>query len=160
MNIGFFAGSFSPFTNGHLHVVKTASKFLDKVIVGIGINQKKLPRFDNNDMKVAIEKTMAKEGLTNVEVIIYDTLSVDEAIKRGASVLIRGLRNSMDYEYEEKLALINEDFSGLDTFYIRAGNLGNISSSLIMELLEHGKDASKYLPEDVWELVKTKYNQE
>lgn len=160
MNIGFFAGSFSPFTNGHLHVVKTASKFLDKVIVGIGINQKKLPRFDNNDMKTAIEKTMAKEGLTNVEVIIYDTLSVDEAIKRGASVLIRGLRNSMDYEYEEKLALINEDFSGLDTFYIRAGNLGNISSSLIMELLEHGKDASKYLPEDVWELVKTKYNQE
>lgn len=160
MNIGFFAGSFSPFTNGHLHVVKTASKFLDKVIVGIGINQKKLPRFDNNDMKTAIEKTMAKEGLTNVEVIIYDTLSVDEATKRGASVLIRGLRNSMDYEYEEKLALINEDFSGLDTFYIRAGNLGNISSSLIMELLEHGKDASKYLPEDVWELVKTKYNQE
>ena len=160
MNIGFFAGSFSPFTNGHLHIVKTASKFLDKVIVGIGINQNKLPRFDNNDMKVAIEKTLEKEGLTNVEVIIYTTLSVDAAMEHGASVLIRGLRNSIDYEYEEKLALINEDFSGLDTFYIRAGSLGNISSSLIMELLEHGKDASKYLPEDVWNLVKTKYNQE
>ncbi len=160
MNIGFFAGSFSPFTNGHLHVVKTASKFLDKVIIGIGINQKKLPRFDNNDMKEAIEKTLVKENLNNVEVVIYDTLSVDAAIKAGASVLIRGVRNSMDYEYEEKLALINEDYSGLDTFYIRAGSLGNISSSLVMELLEYGKDASKYLPEDVWNLVKDKFNQE
>ena len=109
MNIGFFAGSFSPFTNGHLHIVKTASKFLDKVIVGIGINQNKLPRFDNNDMKVAIEKTLEKEGLTNVEVIIYTTLSVDAAMEHGASVLIRGLRNSMDYEYEEKLGLYKKN---------------------------------------------------
>ena len=56
--VGFYAGSFDPFTNGHLHVVKTASKFLDKVIIGIGINQNKLPRFDNNEMKIAIEKTI------------------------------------------------------------------------------------------------------
>ena len=105
-------------------------------------------------------KEVGVENLTNVEVIIYNTLSVDAAMECGANVLIRGLRNSMDYEYEEKLALINEDFSGLDTFYIRAGSLGNISSSLIMELLEHGKDASKYLPEDVWNLVKEKFNQE
>ena len=61
MNIGFYAGSFSPFTNGHLHVVRTASKLFDKVIIGIGINSRKTPRYDNNLMKEAIEKVLTRE---------------------------------------------------------------------------------------------------
>ena len=60
----------------------------------------------------------------------------------------------MDYEYEENMASINEEISGLDTIYIRAGSLGNISSSMVMELLENGKDVSKYLPEEVMEIIK------
>lgn len=154
MNIGFYAGSFSPFTNGHLHVVKTASKFFDKVIIGIGINSKKEPRYDNNLMKEAIELVLEKEGLRNVSVITYSNLSVDAALEHNANVLIRGIRNGMDYEYEEKMALINEEISGLDTIYIRAGSLGNISSSLIVELMENGKDVSKYLPEDILKVLK------
>ena len=64
----------------------------------------------------------------------------------------------MDYEYEEKMALINEEISGLDTIYIRAGEFGNVSSSLVMELLEYGKDVSKFLPQEVNELVKSFHN--
>ena len=60
----------------------------------------------------------------------------------------------MDYEYEENMASINEEISGLDTVYIRAGNLGNISSSMVMELLRNNKDVSKYLPEEVLALVR------
>ena len=71
MNIGFFAGSFSPFTNGHLHVVREASKLFDKVIIGIGINSRKIPRYKNELMKEAIEKVLVRENLNNVEVIIY-----------------------------------------------------------------------------------------
>ena len=154
MNIGFYAGSFSPFTNGHLHVVRTASKLFDKVIIGIGINSRKEPRYDNYLMRDAIEKVLIRENLTNVEVVVYTNLSADAALERGANVLIRGIRNTMDYEYEEKMALINEEISGLDTIYIRAGEFGNVSSSLVMELLEYGRDVSKFLPEEVLELVK------
>ena len=58
------------------------------------------------------------------------------------------------YEYDEKMALINEEIAGLDTIYIRAGEFGNVSSSLVMELMEHGKDVSKFLPPEVIDLVK------
>ena len=114
----------------------------------------KKPRYDNHLMKEAIEKVLEREQLLNVSVITYDNLSVDAAKTCNATHLIRGVRNSMDYEYEEKIAAINEDISGLDTIYIRAGNLGLISSSLVLELIEHGKDVSKYLPKEILELIK------
>ena len=60
----------------------------------------------------------------------------------------------MDYQYEENLASINEELSGIDTIYIRSGTLGNISSSMVMELLEHSKDVSKYLPKEILEIIK------
>ena len=64
----------------------------------------------------------------------------------------------MDYQYEETLASINEEISGLDTMYIRAGSLGNISSSMVMELLQYGKDVSKYLPEEIMEIIHNRIN--
>ena len=128
MKIGFYAGSFDPFTNGHLPVVTQSYKIFERVIIGI--------------------------GLENVTVISYDNLSVDVATEYHSTFLVRGIRNGMDYECEENMASINEEISGLDTVYIRAGNLGNISSSMVMELLRNNKDVSKYLPEEVLALVK------
>lgn len=154
MNIGFYAGSFDPFTNGHLHVVTESAKLFDKLIVGIGVHPSKTRRFDKELMQDAIEKVLARENLNNVEVISYDNLSVDVAQKYGATFLVRGIRNGMDYEYEENMASINEEVSGIDTVYIRAGHLGNISSSMVMELLRNNKDVSKYLPKEILELVK------
>ena len=60
----------------------------------------------------------------------------------------------MDYDYEENLALINEEISGLDTIYIRAGNLGYISSSFVVQLLQNGRDISGYVPQEIYELIK------
>ena len=154
MQIGFYAGSFDPFTNGHLHVVKQSAKLFDEVIIGIGVHPNKIRSFDKNLMKDTIKKVLASNNLTNVTVICYDNLSIDVATDWHSTFLVRGIRNGMDYEYEENMASINEEISGLDTVYIRAGNLGNISSSLIMELLRNNKDVSKYLPEEVLELVK------
>lgn len=154
MRIGFYAGSFDPFTNGHLHVIEKAAKLFDKVIVGIGVNQNKTRRFDNKLMQKAIEQVLIRNNLNNVIVISYDNLSVDAALSNNCSFLIRGIRNGMDYEYEENMASINEEISGLDTIYIRAGHLGNISSSLVMELLKNDKDVSKYIPQEVLDLVK------
>ena len=149
MKIAFYPGSFDPFTNGHLHVVKTASKLFDKVIIGIGINIQKERRFSNSIMKSAIEKTLEDENISNVEVVVYDKLSVDVARELNCNYLVRGLRNDMDYQYEENLAQINEEISGLDTIYIRSGLLGFISSSMVVELLQDKKDVSKYLPTSI-----------
>lgn len=154
MQTGFYAGSFDPFTNGHLHVVIQSAKLFDRVIIGIGVHPKKTRRFDKELMQKAIEQVLARNNLDNVSVISYDNLSVDAATENNATFLVRGIRNGMDYEYEENMASINEEISGLDTVYIRAGNLGNISSSMVMELLRNNKDVSKYLPEEVLALVK------
>ena len=154
MKIGFYAGSFDPFTNGHLHVVTESAKLFDKIIIGIGVHPKKTRRFDKELMKEAIEKVLAAKNLNNVTVICYDNLSVDVALEYNSTFLVRGIRNGMDYEYEENISSINEEISGLDTVYIRAGNLGNISSSMVMELLRNKKDVSRYLPKEVLELVK------
>lgn len=154
MKIGFYAGSFDPFTKGHLHVVTQSSKIFDRVIIGIGVHPKKTRRFDKKLMQKAIEQVLTRNSLENVTVISYDNLSVDVATEYHSTFLVRGIRNGMDYEYEENMASINEEISGLDTVYIRAGNLGNISSSMVMELLRNNKDVSKYLPEEVLALVK------
>ena len=153
MKIGFYAGSFDPFTKGHLHVVEKSAQLFDKVIIGIGVHSDKKRRFDKEIMEKAIEKVLIRENLTNVSVISYDNLSVDAALENNATFLVRGIRNGMDYEYEENMASINEELSGIDTIYIRAGDLGNISSSMVMDLLKSGKDVSKYLPEEVINIV-------
>ena len=153
MKIGFYAGSFDPFTNGHLHIVKTASKIFDKVIVGIGENNSKTRRFDKVNMKQAINNVLKQENLQNCICIIFDGLTIDTARKYGANLLIRGIRNGMDYDYEENLALINEEISGIDTIYIRAGKLGYLSSSMVYELIKCKKDVSKYLPKYINGLI-------
>ena len=93
------------------------------------------------------------ENINNVEVITYDNLSVDVATEHIATYLIRGIRNGMDYQYEENIALVNEEISGLDTVYIRSGYLGYISSSLVMDLINNGKDVSKYLPKEIIDII-------
>ena len=108
MEIGFYAGSFDPFTNGHLHVVEKSAKLFDKVIIGIGVNPDKKRRYNQEIMKSAIEKIIRNRNLTNVSVVCYDSLSADVALEHHATLLVRGVRNGMDYQYEETLASINE----------------------------------------------------
>ena len=156
MKTGFYTGSFDPFTNGHLHVVKKAAEVFDKVIIGIGIHPTKRRRYDKEDMKHAIEKVLKRENLDNVCVIEYDNLSVDCAKEHNSTYLIRGIRNGTDYEYEEIMASMNEELSGLDTIYFRAGKLGNISSSMVVELLRNGKNVDAYLPNEIVDVIKKK----
>ena len=151
--IGFFAGSFDPFTKGHLHVVKISAQLFDKVIIGIGINPTKERRFDTEIMADGIRKVLKSEGLANVEVVSYDNLSVTTAISHNATFLIRGIRNGMDYDFEETLATLNKEFSNLDTIYIRAGEIGPINSTMIMDLIRNNADLTKYLPEEIIDIV-------
>ena len=153
MKTGFYAGSFDPFTEGHLHVIKTASGLLDRVIIGIGVNSKKARRYDKDVMKEAIERVLRREQILNATVICYEGITTDAASEHNATILISGLRNNIDYDYKENLAQINEEISEMDTIYIRAGKLGCISSSRVMELLKAGKDVSSYVPKEVLEMI-------
>ena len=154
MKVGFYAGSFVPFTIGHLHIVIVSSRIFDKVVVGIGVNPKKTRRFDKFKMKEAIENILKSENVDNFEVITFDGLTADVASEYGAEFLIRGVRNGIDYDFEENLALINEEIAGIDTIYVRAGEYGALSSSMVFELLKRNKDVSKYIPKYIIDVIK------
>lgn len=148
----FYAGSFDPFTNGHLELVEQASKTFSKVIIGIGINEKKSPRFDKEKMKIAIEETLKQKKLNNCQVIIYQGYTWEAAKNNNSTLLIRGIRNETDYHYEEQIAKFNANH-GIDTIYFRAGDFGNLSSSFVYQELIDYKDISSYVPEPVKKLI-------
>lgn len=157
--VGFYAGSFDPFTNGHLQIVKKAAECFDRVIIGIGYNIDKKERIDKHKMLEAINKTIKELNLNNVEAVLYKGLTVDEAKKQGANILIRGLRNGTDYQYEENISEINEKISGLDTCYFRAGELGYLSSSIVMDLYWNNNPIDEYVPKYVAELLNSLKNE-
>ena len=148
-----YAGSFDPFTIGHLHVLKQASSVFDKVYVAIAVNSSKKRRVDKDAMKAAIDKVIVNNGLDNAETVIFDGLTVDLAKEKDAKFLVRGLRNGTDYAYEENLAIVNSKIAGIDTIYFRAGETAHISSSAVMELHSYDKDISKWVPPEILEVL-------
>ena len=98
-------------------------------------------------------QALKDENLLNVQVVTYEGLSVDSAKEHNCNYLVRGIRDDMDYYYEENIAQINEEISGLNTIYIRAGILGSISSSTVKELFNNGKDVSKYVPKAIEKML-------
>lgn len=149
---GLFAGSFDPYTMGHHAIVTKASRLFDEVHVLIGHNIAKRRSFDVCAMKTAMEEAIAADGITNCKVVIYDRMVADYCAEQGINYLIRGLRNSMDYSYEENIAMVNNLLNpALESIYFRADNAA-VSSSMVRELLTFHKDVSPYLPEPVLKL--------
>lgn len=156
IKMAMYAGSFDPFTNGHLSIVKTASNLFDLVFICIANNVNKNRYTDVKVMKQAIEKTLEKENLTNCHVIICDTLIAKYCKDNHIKYLIRGLRNTSDYLYEENIAKINQEINpNLKTIYLRGDN-DVISSSMIRELLRYGETIEKYVPDEIAYLLNTK----
>jgi pantetheine-phosphate adenylyltransferase len=150
---GLFAGSFDPYTLGHHAVVTKASRLFDEVYVLIGVNTAKKRSFPDQDMKTAIERALEQDGISNCKVVIYDGMVADYCANNGINFLIRGLRNSMDYDYEENIAQVNKLLNPeLESIYIRADDAA-VSSSMVRELLMFSKDVSPYVPRSVLDLV-------
>jgi len=146
MRIAVFPGSFDPFTRGHEDVVRRAVKLFDKVIVGIGYNPKKERYFPLEVMEDRIRTLFVDEPA--VEVISYDNLTAEFAHTQGARFLLRGLRNTTDFEYENSIAQANRSvYPDLETvFLITSPSLAYISSSIVRELHRFGSNVDTFLP--------------
>ncbi len=148
-----YPGSFDPFTNGHLDIVKKSSELFDKVYILIGINSKKNRDYDVEQMKSAIEAALADNNIKNCCVCIYDGLIAEFAKLNGIKYMIRGLRNNMDYNYEENIAEVNKLINPeLEYVYFRAENVA-VSSSMVKELCSYNQDVSKYVPTSVLKCI-------
>ena len=148
-----YPGSFDPFTNGHLDIVRKASDIFEKVYVVIGVNAEKARSFAAEPMAQAIRDTLTGQGITNCEVVIWKGLVAEYARLRGTEYMIRGLRNNMDYNYEENVASVNKLINPeLEYVYFRSNNVA-VSSSMVKELHGYGKDVSAFVPAAVLPLL-------
>lgn len=144
-----FPGSFDPFTAGHLNILKRALVMFDEVVVAVGINQDKRGFFDMDQRMDIINQ--AVKGLKGVSVIKYDNLTIDTCRELGIRVIVRGVRNMIDFETERSIADANRRLApDIETVIIpTAQEFAHISSSAVRDLLKHHGDTSLFLPEGV-----------
>ncbi|MBR7010705.1 MAG: pantetheine-phosphate adenylyltransferase [Oscillospiraceae bacterium] len=148
-----YPGSFDPFTNGHLDIVRKACDIFDRVWIVIGVNAQKRRSFPADRMAEAITETLTEQGIHNFEVVICGGLVAEFARRMGTDYMIRGLRNNMDYNYEENVASVNKLINPeLEYVYFRSNNVA-VSSSMVKELHGYGKDVSAFVPAAVLPLL-------
>ncbi|MTI19600.1 pantetheine-phosphate adenylyltransferase [Fulvivirga sp. RKSG066] len=142
-----FPGSFDPFTKGHQDIVLRGLQLFDKVIIAIGHNTKKHNRyFDIDKMVKKIEE--AFDGNDGVEVVVYNELTASFAQKHDAKFLLRGLRNTTDFEYENSISQMNKYLNAEleSVFLITSPELAAINSTIIREVHKYGGDVTPFLP--------------
>ncbi len=141
-----FPGSFDPFTKGHEDIILRSIPLFDNIVIGMGHNTQKQRYLDIQKMKILIEQTFAQYPQVRVE--IYEGLTAKFAQKIDACYLIRGLRNTTDFEYENTIAQANQHvWSELETiFLITSPHLAYISSSVVRDIHKGGGDVSTFLP--------------
>ena len=144
--IALFPGSFDPFTKGHEDIVRRGAGLFDELIIGIGFNTSKKRLFEVNVMIENISKCLV--DLENVKVLSYDTLTAEFAKENQANYILRGLRNTTDFEYENSIAQANRHLNpDIETvFLITTPGLVHISSSIVRELYKFGKDINEFVP--------------
>ncbi|QCD52569.1 MULTISPECIES: pantetheine-phosphate adenylyltransferase [unclassified Campylobacter] len=151
-----YPGTFDPITNGHIDVIKRATRIFDKVIVGVAKSESKQPYFDIQK-RVEMAK-IATANLKNVSVISFDNLLVDFAKSHDINIVIRGLRAVSDFEYELQIGYANATlWDEFETVYLMP-SLKNafISSSIVRSVLRHNGDVSKLVPNEILEILKEK----
>lgn len=149
MKIALYSGSFDPVTLGHLDVIKDGANIFDKLIVAVADNPDKKSMFSVEQRKNFI--TECVKNMTNVEVDTYTGLTVEYAKRKGADILLRGLRSVSDFEYELQLSQNNRllEQNIKTVFLMTKPEHSFISSSGVKEVLKNNGDISKYVPSEI-----------
>jgi pantetheine-phosphate adenylyltransferase len=157
--VGFYPGSFDPVTNGHLDVIERACKLVDTLIVAVGTNPVKQPLFEHADRMELLRQTLAPVGKrtdTEFEIVQFDGLMVQAAREHGAKLIIRGLRDTTDYNYEMQMVGMNAQMApDLQTVFVPSSpHVRHISATLVRQIAQMGGDISAFVPQIVLRALK------
>jgi pantetheine-phosphate adenylyltransferase len=154
--LAVYPGSFDPLTNGHVDIIERGARIFDEIVVAIAVNAEKAPLF-GMDERLEIAREVFK-NLPKVKVDAFDGLLVDYVERRGAQVIVRGLRAVSDFEFEFQMALMNRRLNGrIETvFMMPAEQYSYISSRLIKEVFSLGGRVHGLVPDMVEERLREK----
>ena len=160
--IAFYPGSFDPITNGHLDVVRSSVPLCDRLVVAIGVHPGKKPLFSTEERLKMLHDVcgpVAAQGGCTLEAVTYDDLAVTAARKYGASIMIRGLRDGTDLDYEMQLAGMNGTMApDVQTVFLPASPVVRpITGTLVRQIAAMGGDISAFVPPLVASQLKAKF---
>ncbi len=160
--IGLYAGSFDPITNGHLDVLEAAARMCDRVVIAIGIHPGKKPLFDAAERKAMIEQagaSIARAYKIGIEVITFDGLVITAAKNAKATLLIRGLRDGTDFDYEMQMSGMNAEMDAkVQTVFVPATPATrHVTGTLVRQIAAMGGDVSKFVPDFVAKKLAAQY---
>lgn len=157
--VGFYPGSFDPVTNGHLDVIERSCKLVDHLVIGVGINSSKKPLFAHQDrveLLRQIVEPIGKRTSTEFTLIDFSGLMINAARENGAKLIIRGLRDTTDYNYEMQMVGMNAQMApDLQTIFVPSSpHVRHISATLVRQIAEMGGDISAFVPSIVLKALK------
>jgi pantetheine-phosphate adenylyltransferase len=158
-----YAGSFDPVTNGHLDVVRQAAGLCDRLVLAIGIHPGKAPLFPFEERLAMLSETcapVAKAAGAQLACVTFDDLVITAAKREGASILIRGLRDGTDFDYEMQMAGMNGTMApGIQTVFLPASPaVRPITATLVRQIATMGGDITAFVPAPVAARLKTKFS--
>lgn len=162
MRTALYPGSFDPLTNGHLDILQRAAQMYDKVIVTVAVNNKKSAVFTGEERIQLIKESIKNyDWADRVEVEQFTGLLIDYARKKKVKVLLRGVRQISDFEYEFRMALTNRRLAPeIDTVFLMPDEqLTFISATIVKEVAAWGGDLNSFVPENVAKALRAKYSE-
>ncbi|MEE2950543.1 MAG: pantetheine-phosphate adenylyltransferase [Pseudomonadota bacterium] len=151
MTLAFYPGSFDPVTNGHLDILRQSLIAFERVVVGIGVHASKTAMFSFDERVALIRDSLTAEAAARVDVVPFDGLVVEAAAQAGASVLIRGLRDGTDLDYEMQMAGMNGVMKPqIATIFFPASPATRpITATLVRQIAKMGGDVTPFVPRPV-----------
>lgn len=158
MRIGIYPGSFDPLTNGHLDITERAKKLCDKLIIAIARNSAKSALFSVAERLECLKRCCGSGDDT--EVVAFEGLLVDFCRRMGVTLIVRGLRAIVDFEYEYAIALMNKKLApDIETVFLMSqGEYSFISSNIVKEVASYGGDITSLVPQFVHKKLQEKYS--